>query len=194
MNFYDKAIKSLKEKNYDDAAKNFFNHIYYNNSKGYPKSENYSIIEDIEKIRYGTKEYYFNIINVPSYGDEIKAYSYAKLGIIYFYIDNKNFIEYFNKVYLLSKDYYLLNLIGIVFLKNGKYDMAIKFLEKSKELSNYLVSGVLYNLHTAYLMNYECDKATYYLNEVKKLDNKLYIEEENMINDTKLRYARLLNV
>lgn len=192
MNFYNEAIKSLKEKNYDNAAKNFFNHIYYNNSEGYPSSENYSIIEDIEEIRYKTKEYYFNIINLSS-DDKIKACSYAKLGIIYFYIDNKNFIEYFNEVYLLSKDYYLLNNIGIVFLKNGKYDMAIKFLEKSKELSNSLVSGVLYNLHTAYLMNNEFDKATHYLNEVKKLDNKLYIEEEDMIRATRLRYTRLLN-
>ena len=71
--------------------------------------------------------------------------------------------------------------------------MAIEFLEKSKELSNSLVSGVLYNLHTAYLMNNEFDKATHYLNEVKKLDNKLYIEEEDMIRATRLRYTRLLN-
>lgn len=157
MNYYDQALENLKKENYDLAAEYFFNHLYYNNSnKDYPPSDylcNYNHIDTInfKEIMNNVKKYYINIIE-HNQDKEIKASSYAKLGMISFFINN-DFLEFFNLVYDLSDNYLLLNNIGLVLLKNGKTNESIRFLEKAIKISNNSIPEIGFNLHTAYSYN-----------------------------------------
>ncbi|ANN64612.1 hypothetical protein SZ47_12410 [Brachyspira hyodysenteriae] len=158
MNYYDKALENLKNENYDVAADYFFSHLYCNNSiKDYPPSEylcKYNHTDIItEEIRNNVKEYYRNIIEQNQDDNEIKASSYARLGMILFYIDKDNFMELFNLVYNLSNNYFLLNNIGLILLKNGKRNESVQFLEKAKKISNSSIPEIVFNLHTAYSYN-----------------------------------------
>lgn len=159
MNYYDQALENLKKENYDLAAEYFFNHLYHNNSnKDYPLSDylcnyNYNHINTInfKEIMNNVKKYYINIIE-DNKDKEIKASSYAKLGMISFYINN-DFLESFNLVYDLSDNHLLLNNIGLILLKNGKINEAIQFFKKAIKISNNSIPEIVFNLHTAYSYN-----------------------------------------
>lgn len=186
--FYDEAINNLHNRNYEEAANNFFRHLYYNGSNWYNfRTSNIPNMEERNKFIKNVEEYFFTNYN----GEE--SVKYADLGMINFYIGNNNqFVnECFENAFKLSDDFRLLNIIGLIHLKSSNYKKAVECFNKAVELKPDC-GGLYYNLHIAHSFMNNYDLAFYNLDKASKLDKNPYYSEHNQLIELKINYFRLM--
>lgn len=186
--FYDEAINNLHNRNYEEAANNFFRHLYYNSSKGYNcKTINIPSIEERNFFIKNIEEYFS-----PNYNGE-ESVKYADLGMINFYIGNNNQFtnECFEKVYKLSNDFRFLNNIGLIHLKSSNYKKALECFNKAVKLKPDC-GGLYYNLYITYSFMNNYDLALCNLDKASKLDKNQYYTEHSQLKELKINYLRLM--
>ena len=143
MSEYNKGIENLRNKHYEEAAKNLYEFIL--------KNELTANIDDVikerkekDKLHLSDKElielhenavkYFENKINNLS--DDLIAEAYFDLGVISIFTNQIEYNprytnnEYLDKVFKLSNDITLLGKLGVIYGKYQKYDKAIECFEK----------------------------------------------------------------
>lgn len=186
--FYDEAINNLHNRNYEEAANNFFRHLYYNGSNWYNfRTSNIPSIEEINFFIKNVQEYF----SINYNGEE--SVKYADLGMINFYIGNNNQFanECFEKACKLSNDFRLLNNIGIIHLKSSNYKNALECFNKAVKLKPDC-GGLYYNLHTTYSSMNKYDLAFSNLYKASELDKNPYHAEHSQLRELKINYLKLM--